>query len=253
MYTPGRLDLPGVAYHKWTMRVEPFGIGSVIHVTNRGGHGADIVHDEEDRARFKQSLYYLNDKHVDPYWHSKVANIFPFSRPDEWPEREPLVRILAWTLLSNHFHLLLQEIVEGGTAKFMQRLGGSLSMCFNAKYNERGSLFQGSYRAKLVNEDEHRNYLVFYVLVKNVLEMYPGGLLAAYADFDQAWNWATRYPHSSFQDYFSGQPAIITDDSESLIHSSISPAAQYKKEAKELLEFYLQSKGDQFSNLTLES
>ena len=36
--------------------------------------------------------------------------------------RDPLVRILAWTLLSNYFHLLLEEIRDNGISKFMQRL-----------------------------------------------------------------------------------------------------------------------------------
>jgi putative transposase len=236
-----------------TMRVEPFGIGSVLHITNRGVRGADIVRDGDDRARFRRSLYYLNDTHTDPYWHRSVADLPVFSRPKDWPEREPIVRILAWTLLSNHFHLLLQETTEGGIAKFMQRLGGSLSTCFNAKYQERGSLFQGSYRARLVSQDEHRQYLIFYVLIKNVLEMYPGGLSAARTDFDQAWEWAVQYPHSSLHGSIFGSPSPIIDDPEDLINSIINAKEDYKNEARELLDFYLQSKGEEFNNLMLES
>lgn len=235
------------------MRVEPFGIGSVIHVTNRGVRGANIVCDDHDCARFARSLFYLNDTYADPYWHSAVADIPSFSRPKDWPGREPIVRILAWTLLPNHFHLILQEIIDGGVSKFMQRLGGSLSTFFNAKYKERGSLFQGSYRARLVSQDEHRQYLAFYVLVKNVFEMYPGGLSATYADFDKAWEWAVRYPYSSLRDCVSGEPLPIIDDPEGLIWDVIGVGNTYKKEARELLGFYIQSRGEQFENLMLEA
>lgn len=248
----GEFNSPEMAYNKRVMRIEPFGIGSVLHVINRGVRGANIVCDEEDRKRFARSLYYLNDTHTDPYWHSAVANIQPFSRPANWPEREPIVGILGWTLLSNHFHILLQEIIEGGVAKFMQRLGGSMSTCFNAKYNEKGSLFQGSYRARLVSQDEHRQYLVFYVLVKNVLEMYPGGLSNAYSDFDHAWEWAMKYQYSSLRNCISGEVSPIIDDPEELIGSFIGTGNAHKKEAKELLDFYLQSKGEDFKNIMLE-
>jgi len=234
------------------MRVEPSGIGSVLHVTNRGVRGVNIVCDEEDRKRFVRSLYYLNDTHTDPYWHSAVADIPSFSRPAGWPEREPIVHVLGWTLLSNHFHLLLQEITEGGVAKFMQRLGGSMSTCFNAKYQERGSLFQGSYHARLISQDEHRQYLVFYVLVKNVLEMYPGGLLNAYSDFDHAWEWAVKYSYSSLRDCISKEASPIIDDPEELIGSFIDSGNAYKKEAQELLGFHLQSRGEEFKNIMLE-
>jgi len=235
------------------MRIEPFGVGSVLHVTNKGVRGANIVCDDDDRARFARSLYYLNDTHTDPYWHRAVADIPPFSRPTDWPERSQIVRILGWTLLSNHFHLLLQEIIEGGIAKFMQRFGGSLSTCFNAKYHERGSLFQGSYRARLVSQDEHRQYVIFYVLVKNVLEMYPGGLSNAYVDFDRAWKWAGQYPHSSLLACVSGKSSPIIEDPDELIGSSIGVGDAYKKEAKELLGFYLQSRGEGFKDLMLEN
>jgi len=240
-------------YHKVAMRIEPFGVGSVLHVTNRGVRGANIVCDDDDRARFERSLYYLNDTYADPYWHRVVADIPAYSRPGDWPEREPVVRILAWTLLSNHFHLLLQEIREGGISKFMQRFGGSLSTCFNAKYQVQGSLFQGSYRARLVSQDEHRQYLIFYVLIKNVLEMYPGGLSTAYADFDRAWEWAVQYPHSSLINCVSGNPSPIVDDPENLIGDFIGANRAYKKEAREMLGYYLQSKGEEFEDLMLES
>lgn len=236
-----------------TMRIEPFGIGSVVHVTNRGVRGADIVRDDADRARFARSLYYLNDTHTDPYWHQMVADISPFSRPESWPDREPIVRILGWTLLSNHFHLLLQEVAEGGISKFMQRFGGSLSTCFNAKYKERGSLFQGSYRARLVSQEEHRQYLVFYVLVKNVLEMYPGGLSNAFSDFDRAWKWAGQYPYSSLANCISGIASPIIDDPEELIGSFVGIGDTYKEEAQELLGFHLELRGEEFKDLMLES
>src|SRR3989344_3553791 len=196
------------------MRVEPHGIDSILHVTKRGARGLDIVRDEHDRHRFGKLLFYLNDTFSDTNWIDALKYRRPLERPEHWPEREPLVRILAWTLLSNHFHLLLQEIQEGGIARFMQKLGISMSMIFNLKYKEKGSIFQSGYHGKVVYADSHLNYLAFYILVKNVLEMYPKGLAAALTDFDDAWEWASRYTFSSLQEHVSGIHAPIVDTSD---------------------------------------
>ncbi len=234
------------------MRVEPHDIGSILHITQRGAHGMNIVRDERDSKRFMRSLFYLNDIYVGSNWHRQLETD-SFIRPSHWPEREPLVQILAWTLLPNHFHVLLQELREGGTAKFMQRLGGSMSVCFNAKYQENGGLFQGSYRARVVSSNEHHQYLAFYILVKNVLDMYPGGLTVAVNNFDRAWEWAKHYPYSSFRDVISGDDSPIIDDEENLIGSIIGKGDTYKQEAKELLNFHMESSGKDFQEVMLES
>ncbi len=234
------------------MRVEPYGIGSVLHITQKGARGMDIVRDAHDKERFMRSLFYLNDIHTDQNWHKKPIEAQHFVRQTHASEREPLVRILAWTLLSNHFHILVQEFREGGTSKFMQRLNGSMSAGFNAKYKEAGSLFQGSYRARVVLSNEHHQYLAFYILVKNVCDMYPGGLAVAANNFDNAWKWAKHYSYSSFRDVISGDNSPIIEDTENLIGGIIGEGDTYKQEAKELLNFHMINKGKDFQNAMLE-
>lgn len=234
------------------MRVDPYSIDSIVHVTKRGTRGMDIVRDADDQARFVKSLFLLNDTHTDPYWHRSTTGLSLFERPTHWPEREPLVRILAWTLLSNHFHLLLQEIREGGTAKFMQRLGGSMSMCFNLKYKEKGSLFQGAYHARVVEGGAHMNYLAFYILIKNVLEMYPGGLMAALVHFDDAWEWAKRYPFSSLSGLISGETVPMVEDPDELLAGTIGKGDAFKDDARELLAAHMVSRGEDFKAIMLE-
>jgi len=235
------------------MRVEPFSIGSVIHLTKRGTRGTDIVRDSGDKHNFIKSLFLLNDTYMDSNWRRETLGLPLFERPNHWPERKPLVHILAWTLLSNHFHLLVQEVQDGGTAKFMQRLGGSMSMCFNLKYKEKGSLFQSSYHARAVSETSHLNYLMFYILVKNVLEMYPGGLAAASANFNDAWEWASQYRFSSFKDHISGVVSPLIDDPDRLLMDILGKGDSSKQEMKELLALHLATRGEEFKDISLES
>ena len=45
------------------MRKEPFFVGDIVHVFNRGNSKQEIVRDDKDRKRFIQMLYYFNDEY----------------------------------------------------------------------------------------------------------------------------------------------------------------------------------------------
>lgn len=126
-----------------------------------------------------------------------------------------------------------------------------MSAGFNTKYTESGSLFQGGYRGKSVSEDSYMNYLVFYVLVKNVLDMYPGGLKSAVEHFDAAWDWAASYPYSSFRDIITGIESPILQDVDGLVVPRLRDPS-FKKEALELLQVHLLKRGDEFADVMLE-
>lgn len=185
------------------MRVEPHTVNSIVHVVKRGTRGLPIARDLQDKKRFPQLLYYLNDEYRDEYWERSIVGLAPFARPAQWPERHPFVKVLAWTLMPNHFHLVLKELCDGGIAKFMQKVCGSMTTHFNAKYNERGSLFQGAYRARTadLHGDTYLRYLAVYVMVKNPFELYPGGLARATEHFDEAYARASQYPFCSLGNY----------------------------------------------------
>jgi len=237
------------------MRVEPYTVDSIIHVVKRGSRGMDIVMDKADKWRFAKSLFLLNDTYSSENWHRETSGLAPFERPAHWPERKILTRILAWVLMPNHFHLLLQEKIDGGASKFLQRLCGSMSLCFNVKYESKGSIFQGAYKSMLVDKDSYLKHLLFYIQVKNVLELYPGGLVKALEDFDKAWNWALNYQFSSLPAYVSDIGSQIIDDPEGLI-SSIHRQIITKKNVHEMLMVYVNSKSefqaDRLSELTFE-
>ena len=198
----------------------------------------EIVRDIADWDRFPKLLFFLNDSFYDSNWKKAASIRNSFERPVEWPEREPLARILAWTLVSNHFHLLLEEISEGGVSKFMQRICGSMSAHANAKYHERGSLFQGAYRSRTVSEDSHFRYLAFYIQVKNVLELYPGGLKRALEQFDEAWEWAIQYKYSSLSTFVARTDSPITESE--LLRELYPDIKSFKKEAYELLVAHIE-------------
>lgn len=222
------------------MRVEPHHIGSVLHVMKRGARGMEIVRDDRDRYNFVRSLFLLNDEYQNNDWRTLCVDKPLFYRPGSWPKRSPLVSILAWTLLDNHFHMLLQEVKEGGVAKFMQRLCGSMTLAFNERHEGRGSIFQGSYKGRLVDTDEYLHYVHAYITVKNTFEVYDGGIKNAVAQFDKAWAFAQKYPFTSFLTATTGIDSPLLDmkaiDSLGLIRKD------FKKYARSMLATHAKTK-----------
>ncbi|MBM3272276.1 hypothetical protein FJY94_03325 [Candidatus Kaiserbacteria bacterium] len=192
------------------MRIEPYGVGSILHVIKRGARGMEIVRDEPDRKRYINALYILNDEFKSDYWADEVASLPLCTRPDHWPERKPLIDILAWTLMPNHIHFLLRirEDRERGLPEFTQKIFRSMTGYFNEKYDEKGSIFQGPYKSRTVDSDEYLRYVIPYIVFKNTLELHPRGLSATAHDFDDAWEWAIHYPYSSLSTHVNSGETV---------------------------------------------
>lgn len=194
------------------MRKEPYDVGSIVHVLKRGARGLPITKDAADQMRFARLLYHLNDEHTSAFWEEMTYRLPPFQRPASWPERRALVKIHAWVLMPNHFHLILEEIQDAGISQFMKKISVSMTMHFNLKYGEKGSIFQGPYKSRTVGTDRYFTYLAPYVMVKNVFELYPGGFAKASKEFERAWKWASgEYWFSSLPDYVGKSRFPIID------------------------------------------
>ena len=189
------------------MRKEPFTVGSYVHVYNRGTRKQLIVRQASDKWHFLQMLYYFNNEIsiANPFkkLNDKVDSKFSQKLiwPNNWFSQKPLVKIIVFSLMENHFHLFLKEIKKGGIGLFMRKFGTGMSKYFNAKYQEVGRLFQGSYKARVVDSDEYLRYLSVYIQVKNPFELYPRGFENAVRNFDAAFEWAVKYSYCSLADY----------------------------------------------------
>lgn len=232
------------------MRVEPHGVGAIMHIIKRGARGMPIVRDENDSIDFRRLLLYLNDVHMPEHLRYDIASVPDLVRPSCWPDRDPLTTILAWTLVPNHFHIIAQEHVENGIAKLMQRLCGSMSMCSNVKYEEIGSIFQGGYKGIVVDSDPYLRYLTSYVLVKNVFELHPKGFAYATNHFDEVWEWALHYPYSSLCSVALDESSPIVQHQ--LLRDLFSSDADFKQESKQMLITHLEKYDKDMHFLTLE-
>lgn len=74
-----------------------------------------------------------------------------------------LVKIHCYCLIPNHFHFLLTQCTENGIHDFMALLSNSYSRYFNILNNRVGPLFQGNFKAVLVETDEQLLHTSRYI------------------------------------------------------------------------------------------
>lgn len=73
------------------------------------------------------------------------------------------IKLLSYCLMPNHFHLLVRQKQEKDLESFMKSFMTRFTIYINRKYNRRGPLFEGRYRAVIVSTDEQLLYLTRYI------------------------------------------------------------------------------------------
>ena len=110
------------------LRLEFF--GALYHVTARGDRREPIYEDDEDRQAFLDVL-------------ADVADRF------NW-------LVHAYCEMTNHYHLLI-ETPDGNLSKGMRQLNGVYTQYSNRRHGRVGHLFQGRYKAILVQKEASSN------------------------------------------------------------------------------------------------
>lgn len=167
------------------MRKDSFGVGDFVHVYNCGNRKASIVRDLVDQYRFLACLRYYNDhdsgeflmravfgQREDRYQSPWKIDAFR-DQGFVWPrktEQKPIVNVISYVLMENHYHLVLQEITQGGITEFMRKIGTGYTLYSNIRHNELGKVFQGSYKARLISTARYLQYIDIYVQTLNPLD-----------------------------------------------------------------------------------
>ncbi len=131
------------------------------HLYDRGVEKRKIFLNIKDHERFMALLYIINQPdsfHFANFLKNhKVEEIFNEQR------KSTLVSILSYTLMPNHFHLLVYENEEGGISKFMGRLLTAYSMYFNIKYERSGPLFTHPFRSQHISNEPQFLWIFSYI------------------------------------------------------------------------------------------
>lgn len=217
----------------------PIKKSDVLHGLNRGVLKIDIFKTDHDWWRFLEILRYKNHIENIKYWQNdvrKVAHGHHMPWPDSWSEQDPLVRIDAYILMNNHYHLIMTEIREGGISAFMKKLGNTYTSYFQVKYDWNERLFSGGYESVHVLSGNQLRKLFVYILVKNAFERFEGGLRKAINNFDEAFKEARKYPFSSLAEATGDRKDRIS--SSTLFDDTFSSSNEFRLFARDQMKRY---------------
>lgn len=175
------------------MRKVQFSPGSYYHICNRSNDERTIFLDQKDYTRFLFYILFLQAPIPlsNPARHaSYFLKYSKFNIPQDKLNQVVAARKVelgAFAIMPNHFHIFVQEKKEKGISWYLHRIQDGYAKYFNIRYEKRGHLFQGTFRAVPVETDEQLLYLSAYI------HRNPRGLK----------EWENRehgYPWSSYQD-----------------------------------------------------
>jgi putative transposase len=128
--------------------------------------------------------------------------------------RNPLVHIHAFSLMPNHYHLLLSEVTENGISNFMQKLNMGYAKYFNERHDRSGYLWQGRHKKILVQNDAHFVYIPYYIHLNALDLSMPKWRDGKIPNAHRAIERLKAYRWSSFNDYFGEEnfPSIISKE-----------------------------------------
>ena len=110
--------------------------GAFYHITSRGNERKNIFRSQRDREKFVSYLESATERY------GALIHVF--------------------CLMTNHYHILM-ETPSGNLSQIMQHINGAYTTYFNVKRQRSGHLFQGRYKAILVNIDEYAKELSRYI------------------------------------------------------------------------------------------
>ena len=110
--------------------------GAFYHITSRGNERKSVFKNERDREKFLEYIESATERY------NAVIHVY--------------------CLMDNHYHILL-ETPSGNLPQIMRHINGAYTTYFNVKRDRSGHLFQGRYKAILVEKDEYAKELSRYI------------------------------------------------------------------------------------------
>jgi len=175
------------------------------HILSRGVDKRKIFLNDEDYLRGIHDLFEFND--VEP-----VNNLTYFFRRESKDVRRPyinverrrrklLVKIHVFSLMPNHYHLLLSAVVGNGIPLFMKKFNGGYARYFNEKYKRKGGLFETKYKKVIIKDEAHFIHLPYYMHLNCLDLIAPEWRERRLSNFTKAIEFLDSYRWSSHLDY----------------------------------------------------
>lgn len=205
----------------------------IYHVLSRGVDKRKIFLEEEDYLRFIHDLFEFNNQspafNTGHFFKNQYIDLRSQYIARGREKREFLVKILAFTLMPNHYHLLLSPVVKDGITRFMRKLNIGYAKYFNQKYERKGTLFEGRYKSILITQESHFLHLPYYIHSNSLDLKFPEWRIGEIKNYKEAMKFLENYRWSSFPDYIGKENFPSITQREFLLEFFGGPE-QYKKD-----------------------
>lgn len=138
-------------------RTVPLVTDEYYHVYNRGVAGMNIYPDLTFLKRFVKNMIYYQIAGPKP----RYSLFCPTTT--ELDRSKKIVKIICHCLMPNHFHLLLKQAKDGGVSEFVRNLENSYTKYFNIRSKRVGPIFQGQFKAVLIESNEQLLHVSRYI------------------------------------------------------------------------------------------
>lgn len=205
--------------------------GEFYHVLNRLLDSTPIFNNKKNIYNFLLcAKYYLSSSPPVKFsLYRRNVNKYRISLTD------PIVKMLAYCLMPNHFHFILFQNHDDGIKTYIQKLTNSYVHYINLKTKRKGALFESTFKAIRIESEEQLVHLSRYIHLNPV---------TAYLVEDPQ-----DYEYSSFSAYMGCKSLIPLEPS--LVLSQFSNLNKYKNFVLARSDY--QRKLDKIKHLLLES
>lgn len=214
------------------MREIEFINNEYYHIYDRGVDKRSIFFDEFDHALFCEYLYLFNDEN---FYHSgdPIDKVVKLNAPELYGgERDPLVEIISYNLLNNHFHFFIKQLKDGGISKLLHKIKKAYSWKFNKRQKRVGTLFEGRFKAKHIDNEAYFKHIIRYIHLNSLDSTKHGWRGGDVKDWDDALKVLNQHKWSSHNAYMGKQQdlPIILPETISSFYSSPEEYVQSLKE-----------------------
>lgn len=188
--------------------------GYVYHVYNRGVERRPIFTSSREYQRFIDIMQYYQFTNTSVRYSKYLQqplvvrkNIF-----SDLQSNPKSIDVYAYSLMPNHFHLLIRQNFNEGISKFLANISNSFSKYFNTKHDRVGPLLQGTFKAVLIETEEQLLHVSRYIHINPV-----SSLIIAIEMLD-------AYPWSSLPTYLGKNSSTLSTTDPVLSHFSTTQA-----------------------------
>lgn len=178
--------------------------GNIYHVFNKSLDRKAVFENRRLANAFLEVLFYYRSQNTRVRY-SRYKNLLPPQKNEIYHEitdpKHYRISIIAYCLMPNHFHLLLEQHTKNGISEFMAQATNSFTRYYNIMNQRKGQVFLTQFRAVHVKSDEQLKHVSRYI------HLNPNS-----SHVVDTKDHLEDYPFSSYRSYVTDWPDPLVED-----------------------------------------